>query len=388
VRDKLKEGEIAIEFITTWDLDDYKYSALLLGKEAKAPIYVPLFKEKQLTDIMTECGNDIDTLYINKGKQLYEMIWQPIEANLQNETTVYYSPVKKLYSIAFSALPSDGKQNYNFKMVSSTAELVYSPNLKSEIDKVDIYGEITYGKGHWKGFNTIEASTIDSLLHSNKIVSNLYTRINATEETFRKNNGNSATWIHLDTHGDFEKIKENEKDKLFSNRFGNAQSNSMNRAMLIMANANKAWNDENVKSYENDGVLLASEIADMNLDKTDLLVLSACKTGLGEESETEGIFGLQRAFKLAGVKTVLMTLWAVNAKATSIFMTQFYGNLANRQTKQDAFQNAVSYLKNYQADVDDKSQEPVMNDGFEEYPKKKEVIYNSPYYWAAYVMLD
>jgi CHAT domain-containing protein len=393
IQSNLKDGEVAIEFIISTDTIDNcncKYSALLLKKDAKAPMYIPLFKEQQLVDIVNDCGNDINKLYQAKEKQLYELIWQPIEAKLKNETTIYYSPVKKLYSIAFSALPLNEKQNYNFKMLSSTAELVNHPNLKSEINKADVYGEIKYGEGrHWGEFRTFEASMIDSLLHlSSSVVSKLHTGVNATEETFRKNNGNSATWIHLDTHGEYEKLKENENEKLFSNRFGNAQSNPMNRAMLPLANAHMAWDDENMKPYESDGVLLASEIAEMDLNKTDLLVLSACKTGLGEESETEGIFGLQRAFKQAGVKTMLMTLWSVNAEATTIFMAQFYSNLIKGINKNDAFQNAVSYLKNYQVEVDDESKEPLMQNGFEVYPKKKETKYNCPYYWAAYVMLD
>ena len=110
-----------------------------------------------------------------------------------------------------------------------------------------------------------------------------------------------------------------------------------------------------------DGVLLASEVMNMNLFGTSLLVLSACETGLGDMS-VEGIMGLQRAFKLSGVETIVMSLWEVDDAATTMMMEQFYENLMSGKSKRKAFSLAQQKVrKKYPAE-----------------PKK----------WAAFIMLD
>lgn len=91
-----------------------------------------------------------------------------------------------------------------------------------------------------------------------------------------------------------------------------------------------------------------------------MVVLSACNTAIGEYS-LNGVLGLQRAFKKAGCKTIVMTLWKVNDRATSLFMTTFYGNLFSGASKHDAFTEAQKMVR-------------------------KE--YDDPYYWAPFIMLD
>ena len=115
---------------------------------------------------------------------------------------------------------------------------------------------------------------------------------------------------------------------------------------------------------KNDGILLASEISLLDLHNVDLVTLSACQTGLGDIKE-DGVYGLQRGFKKAGVNTLLMTLWTVDDTATQILMTQFYKNLLAGQNKQESLLSAQKYLQEY-------------DNG----------RYNSPRYWAAFIMLD
>ena len=93
-------------------------------------------------------------------------------------------------------------------------------------------------------------------------------------------------------------------------------------------------------------------------------MLSACQTGLGEVSG-EGVFGLQRGFKKAGVNTILMSLWEVDDEATSLLMTSFYKELAKGLSKADALKAAQKAVKNYRAKD-----------------------FSSPYYWAAFILLD
>ena len=129
-----------------------------------------------------------------------------------------------------------------------------------------------------------------------------------------------------------------------------------------MSGANNAWTGKPVEGAAN-GILFADDIAGMNLTGTELVVLSACETGLGVTNNSEGVFGLQRAFKLAGAQTLVMSLWEVGDEATSILMGGFYRNWLSGMTRQEAMKTAQKQLRAN--------------------PK-----YASPFYWAAFVVID
>lgn len=110
------------------------------------------------------------------------------------------------------------------------------------------------------------------------------------------------------------------------------------------------------------GVLTAHEIAKLDLRGLDLAVLSACQTGIGELKE-DGVFGIQRGFKKAGARTLLMSLWEIDDTATQILMVEFYRALLEGNTPTQALHNAQDILRGN--------------------PK-----YSSPFYWASFIILD
>lgn len=137
----------------------------------------------------------------------------------------------------------------------------------------------------------------------------------------------------------------------------------MLRSGLILAGGNHAWKTgKPVREGMEDGILTAYEISQMNLSNTELVVLSACETGLGDIQGNEGVYGLQRAFKIAGVKYLVMSLWQVDDKQTSRLMTLFYKKwLTEKMPVPEALRAAQNELRKR---------------GFD------------PFYWAGFVVVE
>lgn len=125
---------------------------------------------------------------------------------------------------------------------------------------------------------------------------------------------------------------------------------------------NLIWNALLYNDNFDDGILTAYEVMNMNLDSTELVVLSACETGLGQITDGEGVYGLQRAFHLAGAEYVMMSLWKVEDLATQKLMQLFYIYWLNGLSKYDALKEAQKSLR--------------MNQN-----------YNHPFYWGAFILI-
>ena len=128
------------------------------------------------------------------------------------------------------------------------------------------------------------------------------------------------------------------------------------RTGLILSGGNKAWQGQSSPLGQEDNILTAYEIADLDLTDTELVVLSACKTGLGDIDEgTEGVYGLQRGFKLAGVKYIIMSLWKVPDKETQELMVLFYKKWLEEDLKiPDAFRAAQQEMRKKYEDEPEK----------------------------------
>jgi CHAT domain-containing protein len=191
----------------------------------------------------------------------------------------------------------------------------------------------------------------------------------ATEESFKNigaNNNPSQRILHIATHGYFfDDPKSTTKTIGFDNQkepVFKISEHPMLRSGLIMAGGNAAWQGKQTLEGREDGILTAYEISQMNLSNTELVVLSACETGLGEIQGNEGVYGLQRAFKIAGAKYLIMSLWQVPDKQTSLLMTTFYKKwMENKMTIPEAFHAAQKELRDIGLD---------------------------PYQWAGFVLVE
>jgi CHAT domain-containing protein len=117
------------------------------------------------------------------------------------------------------------------------------------------------------------------------------------------------------------------------------------RSGLAFAGANHAWAGEEIPLELDDGILTAYEVSGMYLPNTKLVVLSACETGLGEIKGSEGVFGLQRSFKIAGTEYILMSLWQIPDYQTSELMNRFYTEWFSGKPIQESLKAAQDFMK-------------------------------------------
>ncbi len=168
--------------------------------------------------------------------------------------------------------------------------------------------------------------------------------------------------LHLATHGFFLPDQERDLNREgrglgfdfgdFSGardglaRFsGPLMENPMLRSGLALAGANTWLKAGNPPEEAEDGLLTAEDVTGLDLLATELVVLSACETGLGQVHVGEGVFGLRRAFVLAGAKTLVMSLWKVPDEPTRELMEHFYGRLLAGEGRAEALRQAQLALK-------------------------------------------
>ncbi len=167
--------------------------------------------------------------------------------------------------------------------------------------------------------------------------------------------------LHIATHGMFLEDVRLENKETFGFETQKVIDNPLLRSGLFFTGADNYLKSETDKPVgDENGLLTAYEAMNLDLDKTELVVLSACETGLGEIKNGEGVFGLRRAFQQAGAKTIIMSLWAVSDQATQELMSSFYKNWVSGMTKRDAFSKAQQEVRSK---------------------------YKDPYYWGAFVMV-
>ncbi len=206
-----------------------------------------------------------------------------------------------------------------------------------------------------------EVKNITTLLTKYIIKTTSLIGTKATEAKIKE--ANSPNILHIATHGYFlADLSQMETTKVLGVDIAAAKENPLLRSGLLFANCDNVF-DENYHASTNaeNGVLTAYEAMSLNLDKTDLVVLSACETGLGEVKQGEGVYGLQRSFLIAGAKSIIMSLWSVSDEATMELMTLFYTGYAKSGNKTQSFNEAIKQLK---------------------------LKYKEPFYWSAFVMLN
>jgi CHAT domain-containing protein len=227
----------------------------------------------------------------------------------------------------------------------SKESLLASSEANSRSENIRRSKDRQWGKFDPLDSTAIEARSIQSLFKMKN--EQIFLELRANEQNLLSL---QSPWrLHIATHGRFLKdeqdIRHFTQPELFrqiltEEHFALGQfTNPLLRSFLALAGANTIGQQQNPdQTY--DGIATAYEISGMNLQGTDLVVLSACETGLGDVQNGEGVFGLRRAFQLAGAQTVVMSLWKVPDNETKELMIDFYTRLKNGECKSQALRHA------------------------------------------------
>lgn len=384
VQSQLNPDEVILDFIRVQEetCKSWVYYALLIKNNMSSPQFIRISDELTLSGLLKTSNKNGQPNYIKSENDLialYKNIWKPISSYLNEINKVHISSAGLLHQIDFEVL-----QNESGNFIAEHFEIHYynsirdfakikklnslnKPNEKKQYLNAVLFGDITYDlsvhKESNKGTNQVFRDGIDPLpatIDEINIVGNIIEDnggrcarirgIHATEDVFNNYRGNNSPDIyHFATHGKYLSPLDSIGSKAALKNRMHTSGNPLQRSMLMLSGANNTWTAKKYISRSNqDGILTAYEITNMDFNDTELVVLSACNTGLGDIHDTEGVIGLQSAFKLAGVKNVLVSLWKVNDVATKDLMILFYENLLTKN------QDAASALRNAKTTMRDK----------------------------------
>ena len=404
VQHTLSPHTVAVEFVSYKPVSlvstsAVHYAALVILPQDSMPHYVYLFEEKQLAQLLEKTGDNAEAstqLYASRsgkisnnapvyGTALYKLIWKPLDSLLQGVKTVYFSPTGLLHRVAFAALPIDHfkvlTDQYQLHQLGTTRSMVLNTTQPLPKNSTSVvFGGIEYSHSginisdrlsteiqdnQLLAYSNLPRSvsdtfeylpgTAEEVQHLNKALwaqglrTQTFTGTQATEEALKslgRDTVKSPEILHVATHGFFFPDPEKRKNEHFGDE--NAfkwNENPLFRSGLAMAGANQTWKGEPTPANIEDGIATAYEISHLNLSNTKLVVLSACETGLGDIKGSEGVYGLQRAFKMAGADYLIVSLWQVPDRETTAFMDVFYKTWLGGNSIHEAFAKAQKKMR-------------------------------------------
>ena len=400
IQKELHPDEAAVEFVRfryfdgkRWT-DNYKYVGMVVTKQSQsAPTLVALGDSKDLEgDPVRDYrfrvglrasgsarGVTVTARDENGGTapklSFYDAFWKPLEPALRGIDLIYLSPDGILNQVALGDVTADDGQllmeKYDLRIVSSTKDILRGPRKASNNTAV-LIGNPAFDldeaqqRSALRSLHTapadnpapeavevaslrsrdlksatlnplpgtqVEVDTVSSLLEKKRWQVQTYTRQHALKESVLGVKGPRV--LHLATHGFFEPDQQTKNERRPS-----SMEDPMLRSGLFFAGANRHLSGGATPPDLDDGVLTAYEASQLNLQGTELVVLSACETGLGEVTAGEGVFGLRRALQVAGAESVMMSMWAVPDKETQELMTLFYKKWLSGKDKYEALREA------------------------------------------------
>ncbi len=376
VQKSIAKNEVAIEMVRYRHFDhnftdSVVYVALYVKNDGARPKVVRLPEGQRMETRYFRYYRNCITGKV-QDQYSYKIFWEPIAKAIGLNTTIYMSPDGVYNQLNLEAIPTpDGKyviDNTNIVMVSNTKDL-YLRKLKSKGGVPSKTASI-FGNPNFYYTASVEnvipalpgtekeANELQDLLKQKGLRTLRYVENSATEERVKEQE--SPAIFHIATHGFYSPSDEkDDAQKLLSSEAQLAENPLMKCGLLLRGAGDlldKTKYNYNIES----GILTAYEAMSLNLDKTDLVVLSACETGLGDISNGEGVYGLQRAFLVAGAKVLIMSMFKVDDEATQKLILTFYKKWLTTNNMRQSFVDAKKELR---------------------------VEYPEPIYWGAFMMI-
>ena len=371
VQRELKSDEALVEVIRLREFDQ------VLSEKIKYAVLVITKDNKQAKLVLLNNGADMEGKFAktyrlsmkNKANdvQSYEHYWSMVDPEVKGKKKIYFSPDGVYNQINLYTLKKAGADflinQYDVILVGNPRDLVTNKS-KTGLGSgknATLLGFPDYGSGgvivQLPGTKT-EVDAINKLLKTSGFkVSELIQR--EATETNLKSSG-KVSILHIATHGYF--LKDVEKTSWpIGVHADYARDNVLLRSGLMLTGASEADKLTAGLDSSNNGIMTSYEAMNLDLKGTNLVVLSACETGLGEVKAGEGVYGLQRAFLVAGAEAIIMSLWKVDDDATQQLMNNFYSNWVKTNDRQKAFKQAQQQLM---------------------------VKFKEPLYWGAFVMME
>jgi len=307
--------------------------------------------------------------------------WESLTKYLNGKSNIYFCPSGNQLNVAIEYMPCPIDKDilmsdrYGMYRLSSPEELFKNrgEGFRQRKHKAVVFGGLKYDemsepqkdnllafRGKREAVNGYEylrstyeeAIYIDSIFRKNGIETALLTGKNGTEESFEQIHNSHADILHIASHGEYNPDKDNLESS-------SLQEWMMSHSWLALSGA-----DKDAANGGNDGRLTAYEISQTDLTGVNLVVLSACDTGLGDVKEND-VYGLLKGFKKAGAGTMLVSLSEVNDTVTGLMMKRFYDNLFRGDNPRRALENAQRYIR-------------LHGNG----------QFNKPEYWASFILTD
>jgi CHAT domain-containing protein len=377
VKKSLKANEVAIEMVRYRHFnhsftDSVIYAALYTKSDFSSP-----------KAIMLKDGHKMEGKYFKfyrnaiTGKIAdnisYGVFWQPIIEEIGQVSTVYLSADGIYNQINLEAIATpDGRfvlDNSNIVLVSNTKDIYLRSTKKKQAgsdNTASMFGNPTFYVTASASSRNIpdlpgtekEINQLHFLLKEKGWMTNEFVERSAAEEKIKEMN--SPKIFHIATHGLYRPSTEATLEKQMEGNEAVLTQNPLMRTGLLLRGAGDLLDKTDFNYNMESGILTAYEAMSLNLDKTDLVVLSACETGLGDLEAGEGVYGLQRAFLVAGAKVLIMSMFKVDDEATQKLMLKFYQKWLNSNNLRQSFIDAKKELR---------------------------VEYPEPIYWGAFMMI-
>ena len=416
VRDKLPKTGCAIEFIVYEKKGVKHIGSLVINRKSARPKFIDVGKVSDISDHQinsrlkvvdvfadTQNKEKINALY--NDSVLYHIIWNDVLMSaIGNSDDIYFSPDGIFHQMGIEYLVPPTLTDKRFYRLTTTRLLIQGRHT-FKTDNMLVCGGIEYGltMDDKEGDNDEltysllapmelrltplpnSSAEVDSIIAIRKSHNkDMILRADSVTEAALKTLLGKYHIVHISTHGLFSEVS-----KIGNDIHPSSTDTQLSKSCLFLSGSEKNLRQKDFDASQHDGILSARELSKMNMSDVDLTVMSACMSGLGYITP-DGVYGLQRGLKTAGVKAIISTMWSVDDEASCYFIVQLYKNLERGQGLYKAFWSARESLMKYEKTYGATSS--TSDDVNRSFTQKRRTItipkFDKPYFYNAFILID